>query len=82
MIVTSALIDELGSVTDRLSENVAGSVWRPPGHRLGRTGHRAAIVALCVEAGFTPLVYTVDTGRLFPEPGPLRSIGEEIRFDD
>jgi phosphoadenosine phosphosulfate reductase len=69
MHVTSALINELSSLTDpasllkilqerfgsRMAIATAGQVTE------------SAIVALCVEAGFKPRVYTVDTGRLFPE---------------
>ncbi|MBK8575739.1 MAG: phosphoadenylyl-sulfate reductase [Elusimicrobia bacterium] len=69
MNVTPEVIEELGSLTDpavllkTLQERFGGRL------AIGTAGQltESVLVALCVEAGFKPRVFTVDTERLFPE---------------
>lgn len=69
MIVTPALVDELGSLKD------VGALLKTTHGRfgdrmaIGTAGQltESVIVSLCLEAGFKPRVFTIDTGRLFPE---------------
>lgn len=69
MTVTPSLLEELRPLSE------PGELLKSLHHRFGDrmaigTGGQltgAVIVALCVEAGFIPRVFTNDTGRLFPE---------------
>lgn len=67
--VTPALLSELEKIADPAT--LLRALHDRFGRRLavGTSGQLsgAAILALCVEAGFTPRVFTNDTGRLFPE---------------
>ncbi len=69
MTVTPALVKELGSVTDPAV--LLRTLFDRFGDRMAiaTAGQltESAIVALCVAAGFKPRVFTIDTGRLFPE---------------
>lgn len=69
MNVSPALIDELTSLTDPAV--LLKTLYDRFGTRfaVGTAGQltESAIVGLCVEAGFKPRVFTIDTGRLFPE---------------
>lgn len=69
MTVTSALIDEMVSLSDPAA--LLKTLFERFGHRfaVATAGQltESAIVGLCVEAGFKPRVFTIDTGRLFPE---------------
>lgn len=69
MTVTPALVNELVSVTDPAV--LLKTLFDRFGDRMAiaTAGQltESAIVALCVKAGFKPRVFTIDTGRLFPE---------------
>lgn len=69
MTVTPALLDEFSSLSDpadllkALHNRFGGRMAIATAGQLTES----AIVGLCVEAGFKPRVFTIDTGRLFPE---------------
>jgi 3'-phosphoadenosine 5'-phosphosulfate sulfotransferase (PAPS reductase)/FAD synthetase len=67
MTVTPALLDEFSSLSDpadllkALHNRFGGRMAIATAGQLTES----AIVGLCVEAGFKPRVFTIDTGRLF-----------------
>ncbi|MBL0350386.1 MAG: phosphoadenylyl-sulfate reductase [Elusimicrobia bacterium] len=71
--IAPALLEELKALTDPVA--LLKELHRRFGARLavGTSGQLSgsAIVALCVDAGFTPRVFTNDTLRLFPETHDL-----------
>ncbi|HMU96467.1 MAG TPA: phosphoadenylyl-sulfate reductase [Elusimicrobiota bacterium] len=81
--IAPALLEELKDLADPVA--LLRDLHRRFGNRLavGTSGQLSgsAIVALCVEAGFTPRVFTNDTGRLFPETHDLfRRLEERYRL--
>ena len=69
MNLTPALLKELDSIADPTL--LLKTLFDKFGDRMAiaTAGQltESVIVALCVEGGFKPRVYTIDTGRLFPE---------------